>query len=398
MKRKVYLCGHTGSINRGCEAIIRSTVNILKQVGVENVSALTFNRADDMALGVHEVVNLLPYKRKPFIYRVISVMQRKLFHKDTIGAGYFYRTTLKQSDENSIYMNVGGDTYCYGTPYISYALNAYAERRNIPNIFWGCSVDEHALSDRAMQADLNKYSGIVVRESLSEEILKKVVHDKNKILKCCDPAFQLPIQKTILPENFMEGNTLGINLSPLVFADSNDENDVMYQNVYSLIDYIINQTDMNVCLIPHVYKIKENLQDSYVLGKIYRKYTHSGRVLLVNQELSCTQLKYIISKCRFFIGARTHSTIAAYSTEVPTIALSYSIKSRGIAKDLFGKEEGYVIEYKNIDSIDVLKNTLQNTLLKNEESIRLRYKEIMPEYKKSILNVAEKLMGFYNAK
>ena len=196
----------------------------------------------------------------------------------------------------------------------------------------------------------------------------------------------------------MEGNTLGINLSPLVFADSNDENDVMYQNVYSLIDYIINETDMNVCLIPHVYKIKENLQDSYVLGKIYRKYSHSGRVLLVNQELSCTQLKYIISKCRFFIGARTHSTIAAYSTEVPTIALSYSIKSRGIAKDLFGKEEGYVIEYKNIDSIDVLKNTLQNTLLKNEESIRLRYKEIMPEYKKSILNVAEKLMGFYNAK
>ena len=43
-----------------------------------------------------------------------------------------------------------------------------------------------------------------------------------------------------------------------------------------------------------------------------------------------------------FIGARTHATIAAYSPR-PTLVVGYSIKARGIAKDLFGTDEGYVL-------------------------------------------------------
>ena len=34
------------------------------------------------------------------------------------------------------------------------------------------------------------------------------------------------------------------------------------------------------------------------------------------------------------MGARTHAVISAYSTCVPTVAIGYSIKSRGIAIDL----------------------------------------------------------------
>ena len=60
------------------------------------------------------------------------------------------------------------------------------------------------------------------------------------------------------------------------------------------------------------------------------------------------QLKYIISQCRLFIGARTHATIAAYSTFVPTLVIGYSVKSRGIAADLFGTEENYVLPIQAI--------------------------------------------------
>ena len=51
------------------------------------------------------------------------------------------------------------------------------------------------------------------------------------------------------------------------------------------------------------------------------------------------QYKGYIARMRYFIGARTHATIAAYSNCVPTIVLGYSIKSKGIAKDLFGEEK-----------------------------------------------------------
>ena len=59
-------------------------------------------------------------------------------------------------------------------------------------------------------------------------------------------------------------------------------------------------------------------------------------------------LKGYISKCSFFVGARTHSTIAAYSTGVPTLVIGYSVKSRGIATDLFGAYENYVIPVQDI--------------------------------------------------
>ena len=65
----------------------------------------------------------------------------------------------------------------------------------------------------------------------------------------------------------------------------------------------------------------------------------------------------MISKCRYFIGARTHAVIAAYSTGVPAIALGYSVKSKGIAEDLFGSDTHYVLHYSQLTS--------QNCLIKN---------------------------------
>ena len=49
-----------------------------------------------------------------------------------------------------------------------------------------------------------------------------------------------------------------------------------------------------------------------------------------------------------FIAARTHASIAAYSTCVPTLVVGYSVKARGIAKDIFGTYENYVIPVQSL--------------------------------------------------
>jgi polysaccharide pyruvyl transferase WcaK-like protein len=73
------------------------------------------------------------------------------------------------------------------------------------------------------------------------------------------------------------------------------------------------------------------------------------------EDCNCRELKHIISRCRFFIGARTHVTIAAYSSCVPTLVLGYSVKSRGIARDLFGTEVGYVLPVQKLtDSYELV--------------------------------------------
>lgn len=86
------------------------------------------------------------------------------------------------------------------------------------------------------------------------------------------------------------------------------------------------------------------------------------------------ELKGIIAQCRFFIGARTHATIAAYSSGIPTLVVGYSVKARGIAKDLFGKEDGYVIPVQLLKHEDDIKTELKK-IIGRENEIRKALKK-----------------------
>lgn len=394
--KNIYLCGHTGSENRGCEAILRSTVYILNQLSDFEVHAMTFDYDYDCFLHLNETIDLLPYKSKPATIKAIAYIRRKIFNDGIWGCKYIYNDLFSILKKDDIIFNVGGDTYCYHTPYVSYALNEMSSSKRIPNVFWGCSVDKRLLDDTEMQEDLNKYSYIVARETLSYNIIKKNIVDDSKLFLACDPAFWLKETYTELPEYFNVNNTVGINLSPLFYSDCDNPDDIIGQNIYCLIDYIINETQMNICLIPHVYNIERNTQDIKVLRNIFERYKDTKRVCIVNKELSCTELKYIISKCRFFIGARTHTMIAAYSSSVPALALSYSIKSIGIANDLFGDAVKYVVSKKDLINSYDLKEIFIENLIKKEEHIWDLYKKTLPEYKNSILNVANKILKNLN--
>ena len=100
------------------------------------------------------------------------------------------------------------------------------------------------------------------------------------------------------------------------------------------------------------------------------------------EDHNAPELKYIISKCRLFVGARTHATIAAYSSAVPTLVVGYSVKARGIARDLFGTEENYVLPVQDLDKPKQLTEAFK-WLEENEDSIRTHLEEFLPEYLKS---------------
>lgn len=392
--KNVYLCGHTGSVNRGCEAILRSTTMLLRQAGVENVNILTFDAAYDRYLGLDKIANLIPYPAKPLPVRILGALRRKLFHDGVWGARYIHRPLEKRLQSGDIIFNVGGDTYCYSTPNVSYALNEMAQEKGIPTVFWACSVDETVITDPAMNADVNRYARIVARETISYERLRKAVTNPERVVLTCDPAFWLEIQETELPKGFQPQNTVGINVSPLVIKDCENDENIMCRNVYTLIDRILSETEMSVCLIPHVYDPERGLEDSRVQRALYRRYQDNPRVCLVDESLSCCQLKYIVSQCRFFVGARTHTVIAAYSTAVPTLAISYSVKSIGIAKDLLGDAEKYTIEWKKIDEPEALWKRLQG-LMEDEEPLRQRYQAVLPAYKATIVEAIQKILGEY---
>ena len=114
------------------------------------------------------------------------------------------------------------------------------------------------------------------------------------------------------------------------------------------------------------------------LRALAERFADSGRVVLVD-DANAETLKGVISRCRFFIGARTHATIAAYSTCVPTLVVGYSVKAKGIAKDLFGTYENYVMPVQSLESGDEL-NGAFDWLCAQEDAIRSHLQAIMPDY------------------
>jgi polysaccharide pyruvyl transferase WcaK-like protein len=157
--------------------------------------------------------------------------------------------------------------------------------------------------------------------------------------------------------------------------------------VKDLIHHILNTTDMTLALTPHVMEDGNN--DYEILHSYYEDYKDNRRVILLPNHLNATQYKGFISRMRFFIGARTHATIAAYSNFVPTMVLGYSIKSKGISKDIFGEE-------KLVLSIDEISSSLKliakfDEMVREEKELRLKLQKSIPHIKKMSYKAVEHL-------
>lgn len=124
-----------------------------------------------------------------------------------------------------------------------------------------------------------------------------------------------------------------------------------YANYRELIQYILDNTDAYIALIPHV--VWANNDDRIPLQQLYDDFDQNRRLILVDDHTGAGTEIYHFSM-RFFVGARTHATIAAYSTGVPTLVVGYSVKARGIALDLFGTEDGYVLPVQQLKESDEL--------------------------------------------
>ncbi|MEE0945222.1 MAG: Coenzyme F420 hydrogenase/dehydrogenase, beta subunit C-terminal domain [Acutalibacteraceae bacterium] len=389
----IYLCGHTGSINHGCEAIVRATTDILKSQGyTKRPILMTTNAEQDERFDLDFITELLPYKKRcpDKILQIYSAVKRKILHNVVAGQEYIQAPLFNRVDNKDVCFNIGGDTYCYELPVMSIALNKGMKNRNVPTILWCCSIEKSALNNKIID-DLKKYRYIVVREHLTYNNLIDAGIDKKRILKCCDPAFNLEKKTVDLPEGFIKDNTLGLNVSSMVIKNT-DMSDQGFANVINLIEHVLNKTDMGICLIPHVYDWKKQSVDVELNNIIYNMFKDTGRVSCVTKDYTCEQLKYIISNCRFFIGARTHATIAAYSTGVPTLVIGYSVKSKGIATDIFGTDTGYVVPFDELKKPSQLVDTFLGHIVANESQIKKRYAEFLPSYIKTVYSVTKKLL------
>lgn len=381
--QKIVLYPHGGSGNHGCEALVRST---LKIIGESKTFLATRSKGEDTKYSLHQICTLIneeePIKRWSWDYLKATIRYRIFKDNDAFEA-ITYKSISNAVKNSGIALSIGGDNYCYGVPTYIYIINRLLRRQNTPTVLWGCSIEPSSI-DSIMVEDLKKYSLIIARESITYEAMVSAGIENVKLLP--DPAFQLDRVDLPLLDGFAEKNTIGINISPMVMNCENGNN-ITFRNYERLIEHIIDSTDMQVALIPHVVWAEND--DRVPLRMLFEKYKHTGRVVMI-EDHNCMELKGYIARCRFMVAARTHASIAAYSTCVPTLVVGYSVKAKGIAKDLFGTYENYVLPVQSLSEEDDLTKAF-DWIYKNEDLIRNHLQTMMPEYRDRALLIGEEL-------
>jgi len=253
-----------------------------------------------------------------------------------------YRDMLPHLDDAAAVLSVGGDNYSldYGVPRLFTGLDDIVLEKKKPLAIWGASVgpfDTMPEYEDYMSRHLREIPGIFARESVTIDYLKGIGVTEN-VYPVADPAFLMdPVKpegiEDVLP---LDEEAIGLNLSPLMakYVTGGDLK-AWASKAASIIEGVTKTTEMPVYLIPHVTNPTSN-DHEFMQWALSLIKDRNGNITLVSPEYNAAETKWIISRMAFFAGARTHSTIAALSSGIPTLSFAYSIKAQGINQDIFG--------------------------------------------------------------
>lgn len=377
----------SGTYNRGTEALVRGTIQLFQETfGNINVTLSSSTPNEDSLLKLPYVSAYIPRvtKHHGILCRIIQKISRLVSKKKR----YDFSKLVEYAKRQDIILVVGADNYdvAYNAFEGLHTQNVLLKKECRGKLFlYDCSLNKDSVTEQFID-EAKMFDAFSVREHQTLENLKGKYNGDN-LYYFPDPAFIMPPQSVELPKYWKANNMVGINLSTLIVGSSYGSglHDKVIGAYKYMMDKILEETQFDIVLIPHVMKRK----DLAILEEIKELYKSNGRVHLIsNEDYKSPELKYIISSCRFFVGARTHATIAAYSSCVPTLVLGYSTKSIGIAQDLFGTEEGYVISIKDVKQKEDLWNGLEN-IIRNEKEIKAQLQEKMPHYQEQVYSMAK---------
>lgn len=289
---KIMMYGHDGSLNRGCEAIVRSSSEMIKSRvnGIKIILASGKPETDKILKELDEVFNGSAIDFKPNLLQKVRIASEVKFLKsEHYALGKIYKNVINRIKDIDILLSIGGDNYCYGEQPGFYEINRKVKGNGKKLVLWGCSIGEEDMSERKLE-DLKSFDLILARETLTYDMLKN--KGLSNIRLVADPAFTMEKEELPLPSGWKENDTIGLNFSPLVL-NRNKESD---EAVRELIKHILKVTESTIALTPHV--MIEGNDDFEILNKFYEEFKDTRRVIILPNNLNATQYKGYIARMR----------------------------------------------------------------------------------------------------
>lgn len=317
------------SPNKGCEALTYSFLSLINEYAMIKKIDIQVYVFTQFSLGK------IPDKYPSFLFSAIPLKIKDIkckFIKALIKCDIIFDVTM-------------GDSFSdlYSLDYFNYLIKekmyaSYFTRRYIllPQTYGPFN---HKSSFKKAIKILKRADKIYCRDELSQKLLKDKVGITNSEL-ASDMAFMLPYDKNQYSSLVdYDVCNIGINISGLLFKGGfNSDNQfnlkLNYRNyIYDILNFLKNKTNYCVHLIPHVIDTRTNASDDD-----YKTIINLGKLFpwvnVAPPFETPIDAKSFISNMDIFIGSRMHSTIAAFSSGVTTIPVSYSRKFEGLYESL----------------------------------------------------------------
>ncbi|MBA9039375.1 colanic acid/amylovoran biosynthesis protein [Bacillus aryabhattai] len=237
---------------------------------------------------------------------------------------------------------------------------------------------------------LDRVDRIFIRENISQQWLEKIGCNNKNIVVVSDSAFCMNKQQSDYVDQLFlelkanhEGPIIGLTARDWNFPEMEDKSQHRLRYVESMQKVILHfeeKYNAKLLLMPQVLG-PNNFNDDRIISREILAGINSKFSQLINYDFNPRELKYFYSKLDMFIGTRMHSNIFALSSYVPTVAINYEHKTRGIMELL--ELENYVLEINHITSSDLI--SVAEQCWKNRDSLKNKLQRQIPQ----VLNSAE---------
>lgn len=172
---------------------------------------------------------------------------------------------------------------------------------------------------------------VQVREAFSRDLVE-AMNIGVPIRLVTDAAFLLEAKAPGRPDGRWVGGSGGPVVGVTVrqwFRIGDDQH--RYERVMgSFVRWVAEDLRMQVVFLPQVTACRLADDDRSVALRIADLAGRPDAVLVLEDEFSASELKWLCGRMDYFVGTRMHSNIFAISTGVPTLAVAYQSKTEGI--------------------------------------------------------------------
>ncbi|MCO5350240.1 MAG: polysaccharide pyruvyl transferase family protein [Bryobacteraceae bacterium] len=346
----ILLYGSGFTSNYGCEAIIRGTATLIREVWPQAVIRYASIRyTDDSRRLKNCPLDIIKRVEIPFYSETFPRLSPwTIATKLRTCAKLRWVPTMESSsllDGIDAVFSIGGDLYTPGPQGLGYPhdLVTFGDTiiaSGLKLIVWGASIGPFTTDRNAeivMQRHLMRTHLVAAREPATISYLRSLNIERN-VTFCPDPAFTVigdESSQCVPPNRYR----FAVNLSPLAELYANAHSADLVGDQIRALTEISERYNAELLLVPHVVDhVSAKNNDLTYLERIYSLLPSKvkARTVVVREDHGYRGAKAVLKSCHLVVASRMHCAINALSESLPTVLLAYSAKAFGIANYVYG--------------------------------------------------------------